>query len=193
MKLVVGTTTDVYLKLFIILDRSCLLTSWDCVLRLLVLDAACEQLINHCPILLEHPSLEARLLFWLLFFLEVDFFSLFFVPECEVRFLRCIAASNLRFDDRWGLWRFLWNPIFTLPVGRKKVNFSKQGLYMSERQSKFKDFPRTFKAMYQQIQALNTEEALQISKMSRWIVQNATLMSFKQLCQIWTCKISSTK
>jgi hypothetical protein len=120
MKLVVGTTTDVYLKLFIILDRSCLLTSWDCVLRLLVLDAACEQLINHCPILLEHPSLEARLLFWLLFFLEVDFFSLFFVPECEVRFLRCIAASNLRFDDRWGLWRFLWNPIFTLPVGRKK-------------------------------------------------------------------------
>jgi hypothetical protein len=31
---------------------------------------------------------------------------------------------------------------------------------------KFKDFPRTFKAMYQQIQGLNTEEkALEISKM----------------------------
>jgi hypothetical protein len=36
---------------------------------------------------------------------------------------------------------------------------------MSER-VKFKDFPRTFKAMYQQIQALNTEEkALEINKM----------------------------
>ena len=30
-------------------------------------------------------------------------------------------------------------------------------LYMSER-VKFKDFSRTFKAMYQQIQGLNTEE-----------------------------------
>ena len=29
--------------------------------------------------------------------------------------------------------------------------------------------------------------------MRRWIDQNATLMSFKQLCQIWTCKINSTK
>jgi hypothetical protein len=35
---------------------------------------------------------------------------------------------------------------------------------MSER-DKFKDFPRTFKAMYWQIQALNTEKALEISKM----------------------------
>jgi hypothetical protein len=39
-----------------------------------------------------------------------------------------------------------------------------QGSYMSGR-VKFKDFPRTFKAMYQQIQGLNTEEkALEISK-----------------------------
>ena len=38
-------------------------------------------------------------------------------------------------------------------------------VYMSERVN-FKDFPRTFKAMYQQIQKLNTEEkALEISKM----------------------------
>jgi hypothetical protein len=29
--------------------------------------------------------------------------------------------------------------------------------------------------------------------MRRWIDQNATLMSFKQLCQIWTCKINSKK
>jgi hypothetical protein len=37
-----------------------------------------------------------------------------------------------------------------------------------------------FKAMYQQIQGLNTEEkGLEISKIWRWIVQNATLMSFE--------------
>jgi hypothetical protein len=48
--------------------------------------------------------------------------------------------------------------------------------------------------MYQQIQGLNTDEkGLEISKIWRWIVQNTTLMSFKQLCQIWTCKINSTK
>jgi hypothetical protein len=41
---------------------------------------------------------------------------------------------------------------------------------------------------------LNTDEkGLEISKIWRWIVQNTTLMSFKQLCQIWTCKINSTK
>jgi hypothetical protein len=41
---------------------------------------------------------------------------------------------------------------------------------------------------HQQIQALNTEEkGLEISKIWRWIVQNTTLMSFKQLCQTWTC------
>jgi hypothetical protein len=38
--------------------------------------------------------------------------------------------------------------------------------------------------MFQQIQGLNTEEkGLEISKIWRWIVQNATLMSFKQ---VWT-------
>ena len=59
---------------------------------------------------------------------------------------------------------------------------------------KFKDFSRTFKAMYQQIQGLNTDEkGLEISKIWRWIFQNATLMSFEQLCQIWTPKINSTK
>ena len=48
--------------------------------------------------------------------------------------------------------------------------------------------------IYRQIHKLNTEEkVLEISKMWHWIVQNATLMSFKQLCQIWTCKINSTK
>jgi hypothetical protein len=48
------------------------------------------------------------------------------------------------------------------PVNRPSLI---QGSYMSER-VKFKDFPRTFKGMYQQIQALNTEEkALEISKM----------------------------
>ena len=48
---------------------------------------------------------------------------------------------------------------------------------------------RIFKVMCQQIQGLNTEEkGLEISKIWRWIVQNATLMSFKQLCQIWACK-----
>jgi hypothetical protein len=36
------------------------------------------------------------------------------------------------------------------------------------RRAKFKDFSRTFKAMYQQIQALNTEKkALEISKIWR--------------------------
>jgi hypothetical protein len=39
--------------------------------------------------------------------------------------------------------------------------------------------------MYQQIQALNTEKALEISTMTRWIVKNATLVNFKQLCQIY--------
>ena len=39
-------------------------------------------------------------------------------------------------------------------------------------------------SMYQQIQGLNTEEkGLEISKIWRWIVQNATLMSFEQLCR----------
>jgi hypothetical protein len=42
--------------------------------------------------------------------------------------------------------------------------FFYQGSYMPGR-VKFKDFLRTFKAMYQQIQGLNTEEALEISKM----------------------------
>jgi Zn-dependent M32 family carboxypeptidase len=41
-----------------------------------------------------------------------------------------------------------------------------QGSYMTER-VQFKDFPRIFKDMYQQIQGLNTEEkALEISTMS---------------------------
>ena len=41
---------------------------------------------------------------------------------------------------------------------------SLQGSYMSER-VKFKDFLRTFKVMYQQIQGLNTEEkAVEIDK-----------------------------
>jgi hypothetical protein len=53
---------------------------------------------------------------------------------------------------------------------------------------------RTFKDVRHAIQGLNTEEkALEIGKMWRWIVQNVTLMSFKQLCQIWTYKINSTK
>ena len=70
-----------------------------------------------------------------------------------------------------------------------------QSSYMSGR-VKFKDFVRAFKyflraCMYQPIQALNT--GLEISKMWCWIVQNATFMSFKQLCQIWTCKINSNK
>jgi hypothetical protein len=48
---------------------------------------------------------------------------------------------------------------------RKRLSPHIQGSYMSEG-VKFKDFLRTFKAMYQQIQALNTEEkALEISKM----------------------------
>jgi hypothetical protein len=43
---------------------------------------------------------------------------------------------------------------------------------------------KTFQAMFQQIQGLNTEEkGLEISKIWRWIVQNANLVSFKQL---WT-------
>jgi hypothetical protein len=58
---------------------------------------------------------------------------------------------------------------------------------------KFKDFSRSFKTIYQQIQALNTEKALEISTISRWIVQNATLVNFIQLCQIWSYKINATK
>jgi hypothetical protein len=39
--------------------------------------------------------------------------------------------------------------------------------------------------MYQQIQRLNIEEkGLEISKIWRWIVQNATLMNFEQLSQM---------
>jgi hypothetical protein len=41
---------------------------------------------------------------------------------------------------------------------------------------------------------ISTEEkALAISTMWRWIVQNVTLVNFKQLCHIWACKINSTK
>jgi hypothetical protein len=29
--------------------------------------------------------------------------------------------------------------------------------------------------------------------MSRWIVQNATVVNSKQICLIWSCKIISTK
>ena len=43
-----------------------------------------------------------------------------------------------------------------------------RGSYCTYQRVKFKDFSRTFKTMYQQIQALNTEEkALEISTMSR--------------------------
>jgi hypothetical protein len=38
------------------------------------------------------------------------------------------------------------------------------------------------------------KEGVRISNIWRWIVQNGvTLMNFEQLCQIWTCKMNSTK
>ena len=82
--------------------------------------------------------------------------------------------------------------IVGLEVGTEKTNNTTGFVHIKK--SQIQGLSRTFKTMYQQIQALNTEKkALEISTMSRWIVQNATLMNFKQLCQIRTCKINSTK
>jgi hypothetical protein len=80
--------------------------------------------------------------------------------------------------------------IQTLPRDYPYFQHFHQGSYKSGR-VEFKDFSRAFKDMYQEIQGVQKGfSPLEISKKWHWIVQNATSINFKQLCQIWTCKIN---
>jgi hypothetical protein len=66
--------------------------------------------------------------------------------------------------------------------------------FVHVRKSQIQGFVKDIQGHVSANSRTNTEEkGLEISKVWCSIFQNATLMSFKQLCHIWTCKINSTK